>query len=688
MPYTVVKDGPEDKPFCVYKMGADDKPVGDALGCHPDADKAGAQIGAIEKEEGAKHLAIREGRVLSSHDHEMFSGIVKDLKQAAHALQEYVDTNAPKAREAVAALTAVRMIKATPDTMRVGGYGIVWGGKDLYKTYFTRKTNFWDGKFGDRPVALYDHGLNPQSQKTVLGHVDVQRDDDIGRWIEMELDAHNQYVAAVGELVKQGALGLSSGSIAHLVEIEQDGEIRSWPIVEFSMTATPAEPRTLGVQELRSLAEVEPTVQAFIPQTETQTAQPAGVQAGGVTASTIEAVSETKSTEVDKMGEMDVSALVADAANKAADAALKAYLEKMAAATPPEKVGAAMTLENAPKDGSGTKSLGNFLLCVATRNEKRLREVYGAARTAMAEDAGATGGYLVPAQFLPKLMQVVAEKGVVRSHGAFVQPMAGRDLDIPYLKQSTANSAGNTNFFGGVVASWTEEAGDKTEKEPTIGQMKLVAHELSGYTLASNMLMADNAVGLEALLVQLFGGAIGWYEDYAFLQGNGVGKPLGIYNSPAAIEQTRSSDGHFVAADVGAMMAQFLPSSWGKGVWFMNPTVIPDLIDLRNTGNYPLVTMGIGGPLNQTLMGMPIVFTEKLGVLGADFSVLLADLSYYVIGDKGQISIDSSADYKFINNQTTWRFVQHVDGQPWIDGPIYLSDGSKKVSPFVYLGGE
>jgi HK97 family phage major capsid protein len=120
----------------------------------------------------------------------------------------------------------------------------------------------------------------------------------------------------------------------------------------------------------------------------------------------------------------------------------------------------------------------------------------------------------------------------------------------------------------------------------------------------------------------------------------------------------------------------------------MNPTVIPDLIDMKNSGNYPVWQINIGGAMGTTILGMPVVFTEKLPPLGSNYSVVLADFSYYVIGDRAQTEIASSQHYAFINNQTTWRFLHRVEGQPWLDGPIYMPDATNKVSPFVALGGE
>jgi len=106
--------------------------------------------------------------------------------------------------------------------------------------------------------------------------------------------------------------------------------------------------------------------------------------------------------------------------------------------------------------------------------------------------------------------------------------------------------AGDTAFIGGLKATWTEEAVAQTETEPVFKQIDVIAYELSGYSKISNALMADNAVGLDALLMQLFGRAIGWYEDYAFLRGSGACKPLGAITWPGFVSVTRSGANLFV----------------------------------------------------------------------------------------------------------------------------------------------
>ena len=77
--------------------------------------------------------------------------------------------------------------------------------------------------------------------------------------------------------------------------------------------------------------------------------------------------------------------------------------------------------------------------------------------------------------------------------------------------------------------------------------------------------------------------------------------------------------------------------------------------------------------------------TEKVPALGTKGDLMLLDPSFYVIGDRMQIEIAASEHVNFLKNQMTWRVVERVDGQPWLDKPVTLQDGATQVSPFVVL---
>jgi HK97 family phage major capsid protein len=348
-------------------------------------------------------------------------------------------------------------------------------------------------------------------------------------------------------------------------------------------------------------------------------------------------------------------------------------------------------------EGDPKKNFGDFCLRIARKDHKGLEEVYKAqmaddkgnpvTKAAMGDSSGTTGGYIVPPDFYQQLLTVAAENSLVRPR-AWVQPMASATLQFPYLDITTVQSAGVSPFFGGVQMYWTEEAQTRTETEPAFKMMELKAHELSGYSVSSNILLQDAAFGLEKFLTQLFGLAIGWYEDYAFLQGNGVGKPIGMLNAGAHINVTRAGSGLVQFADVATMWSKLLPISWGKAIWAFSPSVIPQLLQLKDGANRAIfisIDMGATQKPNWSLLGRPAIPTEKLPALGTNGDLMLFDASFYVLGDRMQIEVAASEHVNFLKNQMTWRVVERVDGQPWMDKPITLQDATTQVSPFVAL---
>ena len=154
-------------------------------------------------------------------------------------------------------------------TITIGGYGVVFGGVDLTGEQFTKRFDFWLEKLpGSRPV-LYDHGGEPTLKAAVLGATTKIEADEVGLWVEAQLQRSAQYADYVLELLQAGVLGYSSGALSHLVErVQGPGAtvIKTWPIGEFSLTPTPAEPRTLGVAEIRALAEFAEGLRAWLPE--------------------------------------------------------------------------------------------------------------------------------------------------------------------------------------------------------------------------------------------------------------------------------------------------------------------------------------------------------------------------------------------------------------------------------------
>ena len=272
---------------------------------------------------------------------------------------------------------------------------------------------------------------------------------------------------------------------------------------------------------------------------------------------------------------------------------------------------------------------------------------------------------------------------------ATVLPMTTDSLKIPYVNDASHASS----VSGGVIAYWTAEAAVKTASKPTFGQMELIPHKLAGLTYSSNELLADSAIALEPLITRLFGRAWGYYEDDAFLTGVGGGQPLGVLNCNCLKSVIRNTVNHVYLEDLAEMFQSMLPGSFSRMVWVIHPTVLAELIQL-GTGNAAAANAKVlcwlesgsaANTLPMLIFGRPVIVTEKLQALGTQGDILLADFSYYLIGDRQPITIDASTHVAFTTDETAWRFVLRVAGQCWPASTITSRRGAHTFSPFVVL---
>ena len=333
-----------------------------------------------------------------------------------------------------------------------------------------------------------------------------------------------------------------------------------------------------------------------------------------------------------------------------------------------------------------SKSFGDFLMAVQRGDQKRLSSIYGSVKDIEAFD-GPAGGYLIPEEYDARLLEISAPQTIVRANGATSLPVASASGRIPSLDQNTAPTAGqgDSAFTGGVVANWVAAGGLLTETQPTFEQVEYTIRKLAGFTEVENEVLADSAIGIEALLSRLFARTVAAMEDYAFLRGLGAAEPLGILNAAVAIGIAPATNDIFAYADSLTMRSRY-KSAGGNAVWAIHPGIWPD-IGIFEVGTGGAVWQSnVEGPLGQSLLGFKIVESEHLPQDDNSGAVLLADFSAYLILDRMQMAIAFSEHAAFTTDKGTWRFVKRLDGQPWLSGAIPLADpqGSFTVSPFVF----
>lgn len=300
----------------------------------------------------------------------------------------------------------------------------------------------------------------------------------------------------------------------------------------------------------------------------------------------------------------------------------------------------------------------------------------------------ASGGFLVPEAFRAELLSLSLEASVVRPRARIV-PMETSRVVYPFI-DSTSHAS---NVFGGVQGYWTPESGQMTDVAATFGRLALEAWKLTAFANVPNELIADSALSFEAFIRSTFPQALAYFADVAFISGNGVGQPLG-FNSDGngarvsvAKESGQAAD-TIVWENIVKMYARMLPQSLGNAVWIVSPDVFPELATMAlsvGTGGGPIwLNNGVGGP-PATILGRPVVISEKVENLGDQGDINFVDLSYYLVGDRQAMTVSSSEHFRFQNGETSFKFVERLDGRPWLQSALTPRNGGADLSPFVTL---
>lgn len=574
------------------------------------------------------------------------------------------------------------------------GYGVIFDTTDLHGEKFAKDTEFFLDNLKSVPV-LWEHNMGTLND--VLGWATPVKTDDVGVFFELNLKRSNAYVEAIRKLAEKGRIGLSTGALPQTI-LRDDGSktIKRWQICEISATVSPAEFRTLGVSEIKALAESIEGNEDFnkwakdllegaegeqpVPNVESPVEDKENITKNfeNVTVVTEEKMSDDVKQETAGTGEVGAIKAQLDAF-EASLAKIMGVLES----TPAAKAGY-VTADGGVKD-SNIKNFGDFLVAVKRGDEKRLAGIYGSTKD-LGEGSGVSGGFMVPEEYSTNLLQVAAQQNQIYGRVQHI-PVARESGTYPALDQYFTPTAGSgqTAYAAGVTAAYTAPGATFTETEPKFSKLNWRLNKVGGLTEVENELIEDSPFAIEALLRGLFSVAIAARNERNVLRGSGVGEPLGILNADAAIGIGDTTTGDFKWDDVASMYSRF-KSVGGSPVWIIHPSVWPKIMKMANGTDNVWQSNIQTGPTN-VLNGYPILVSEHMPQIGNTGSVLLADLSGYLMFEKAGLSVAYSDQVGFTRDVGVWRFRQRNDGRPWLLNAITLSDpqGSYTVSPFLYL---
>ena len=301
------------------------------------------------------------------------------------------------------------------------------------------------------------------------------------------------------------------------------------------------------------------------------------------------------------------------------------------------------------------------------------------------------GGALIPPEFSTTLLTKGFENSDFINRCTSV-PMQRNQISMPFQKDFDHT----TYLHGAMMAYWIDELAGKTATKPKFGKITLRLNKLVILIYSSDELLEDSPISMEPLLTKKAQDVFGWKIDEAIIRGTGAGQPQGILGCPALVSQaieTGQAANTIVYNNITKMYSRVYPKSLKDAIWVGNSNIFPQLASISipvGTGGSAayMPASGLSGKPYDTLMGKELVFTEHCSTLGTKGDLFFIDFGEYLVGQKrgagGGVQFAKSIHLYFNYDQTAFRYVIRLDGQPWWPAVFTPKRGSTQ-SPFVVL---
>ena len=262
------------------------------------------------------------------------------------------------------------------------------------------------------------------------------------------------------------------------------------------------------------------------------------------------------------------------------------------------------------------------------------------------------GGYLVPDEYETTLVEALEEENIFRKLAHVISTSSG-DRKIPVVASKGS-------------ASWVDEEGTIPDSDDAFSQVSIGAYKLGTLIKVSNELLNDNVFNLEAYISKEFARRIGAKEEDAFFNGNGTGKPVGIFNATGGAEVgVTAASATAITADEIIDLFYSLKAPYRKNaVWILNDATIKTIRKLKdNNGNYLWQPSLIAGTPD-TILGRPVYTSSYVPTIAAGAkTIAFGDFSYYWIADRAGRNFKKLTELYAANDQTGFVATQRVDGK-------------------------
>lgn len=300
---------------------------------------------------------------------------------------------------------------------------------------------------------------------------------------------------------------------------------------------------------------------------------------------------------------------------------------------------------NGGKDtGDGKPKTGRASDAYRAGMLKALRSNFRTITDVLSEGIDENGGYLVPEEYDSRLIDVLTEENIFRGLANVITTSGQHKINIA----ATAPAA-----------AWIEEGGALSFGDATFDQILLDAHKLHVAIKVTEELLYDNAFKLEEHILEEFGKALANAEEDAFLNGTGVGQPLGLFAETGGGQVSNTLTAALKSDDLVQLVYDLKRPYRKSAAFIMNDKTIAQIRKLKdNNGAY------IWQPSYQ--VGEPdriLGYAVYTSAYAPEDAIAFGDYSYYNIGDRGTRSFKQLNELFAGNGMIGFVAKERVDGK-------------------------
>lgn len=281
-------------------------------------------------------------------------------------------------------------------------------------------------------------------------------------------------------------------------------------------------------------------------------------------------------------------------------------------------------------------------------------------------DSDTAGGFAVaPQRFVNTLIQAVDDAVLIRGLATVQRVSDAASLGIPSLDADPEDG------------DWTQELTNiDLDTQMEFGKRELRPHELTKGIKVSRKLVARSTLGIEALVTRRLAYKMAITEEKAFMTGNGVNRPLGVFTASAdgistgrdvAATSTTAIDADAVIKTKYQLKPQYRASAACR--WIFHRDVLEAVALLKDGNGQYLWQPGLATSVPDRVLGIPFLESEyapNTFTTGL-YMAILGDFSNYWIADAEDVSVQRLVELYALSNQYGFFIRAATDGMPVLE---------------------